>query len=414
MRFLRIAAAALFFCAPAFADPPTHPFGASHVAFPRGTLRPSKSVDELDAATAAFYNEWKARYLIPGCGKGELRIKTDAGGEGEPTTVSEGQGYGLVIVALMAGHDPQAQAIFDQLFAYARKHPSSFDRRLMAWAQNEHCRDIKGRDSATDGDLDIAYALLLADAQWGSRHDPEAGGVNYAQEARRTLEAIVQHTIDPATRLTLLGDWVAPDGDYAQATRSSDWMVDHFRAFAAVAPDDWLPTIDAQLDLATHMQVTFAPLTGLLPDFIVDIGAAPKPAPPGFLEAETDGDFAWNACRTPWRLGVDALVSGDRRSIEAVRRMTAWVRTATGDNPGAIGESYTLDGRVLDPASSMAFTAPFAVAAMSGPAGAPGAQAWLDRLWENMVATPPQGYYPDSIKLQVMIAVAGGWWSPVH
>ena len=402
-------AAALLLCGAASADPPTHPFGASHAAFPRGTLRPSKSVDVLDSATADFYDAWKSRYLIPGCGKGELRIKADAGEDGKETTVSEGQGYGMVIVALMAGHDPEARAIFDQLFAYARRHPSRFDPQLMAWAQNAHCRDIEGRDSATDGDLDIAYALLLADVQWGA-----SGPVNYAQEAQRTLEAIVQHTIDPATKLTLLGDWVAPDGDYARATRSSDWMVDHFRAFAAVAPDDWLPTIDAHLDLATHMQVTFAPLTGLLPDFIVDIDTAPKPAPPDFLEAETDGDFAWNACRTPWRLGVDALVSGDRRSIAAVRRMTAWIRAATGDDPGAIGETYRLDGTALDPASSMAFTAPFAVAAMSASADDPGAQEWVDSLWENMVTTPPEGYYPDSIKLQVMIAMTGGWWSPVR
>jgi endo-1,4-beta-D-glucanase Y len=279
----------------------------------------------------------------------------------------------------------------------------------MAWAQNEECQDILGRDSATDGDLDIAYGLMLADVQWGS-----GGAVNYRREAEQTLQAIVQHTIDPATHLTLLGDWVAPDGDYAKATRPSDWMVDHFRAFATAAPGDWLPTIDAHLDLATHMQVTHAPLTGLLPDFITDTSDGPKPAPPKFLEAPTDGDYAWNACRTPWRLGVDALVSGDERSIAAVRRMTAWIRQATGDDPTAIGESYKLDGTVIDPAFSQAFMAPFAVAAMHVPAEVPGAQEWLDALWARMVATPPEGYYPDSIKLQVMLAMAGHWWSPVR
>jgi endo-1,4-beta-D-glucanase Y len=409
MRIICIAVAAFFFCGGALADPPTHPFASSHVAFPRGTLRPTQSVDELDQAIEAFYNVWKERYVIPGCGQGQLRIKADAGEDGKATTVSEGQGYGMVIVALMAGRDPEAQPVFDQLFHYVRKHPSSVDRRLMAWAQSERCQDIMGRDSATDGDLDIAYALLLADVQWSSD-----GPVNYRHEAEQTLEAIVQHTVDPATHLTLLGDWVAPDGDYAKATRSSDWMIDHFRAFATVAPSDWLPTIDAHLDLATHMQVTYAPATGLLPDFITDMGDAPQPAPPQFLEAPTDGDYAWNACRTPWRLGVDALVSGDDRSIAAVRRMTEWIRKATGDDPRAIGESYKLDGTVLDPAFSQAFMAPFAVAAMSVPADVPGAQAWLDALWAQMVATPPRGYYPDSIKLQVMLAMAGHWWSPVR
>jgi endo-1,4-beta-D-glucanase Y len=408
MRVLCIAAAAVFFCASALADTPSHPFASSHTAFPRGTLRPTRSVDELDQAIAAFYEVWKDRYVIPGCGEGQLRIRADAA-EGKATTVSEGQGYGMVIVALMAGHDPEAQPVFDQLLHYARKHPSSVDRRLMAWAQSEHCQDILGRDSATDGDLDIAYALLLADVQWGS-----GGAVNYRQEAERTLEAIVTHTVDPATHLTLLGDWVAPDGDYAKATRSSDWMVDHFRAFATVSPSDWLPTIDAHLDLATQMQATYAPTTGLLPDFITDTTDEPKPAPAKFLEAPTDGDFAWNACRTPWRLGVDALVSGDDRSIAAVRKMTAWIRKATGDDPSAIGESYKLDGTVLDRAFSQAFMAPFAVAAMHVPAEVPGAQEWVDALWEQMVATPPQGYYPDSIKLQVMLAMAGHWWSPTR
>jgi len=31
-----------------------------------------------------------------------------------------------------------------------------------------------------------------------------------------------------------------------------------------------------------------------------------------------------------------------------------------------------------------------------------------------MVATEPQGYYPDSIKLQAMITMSGGWWSPTR
>src|SRR4051794_37906096 len=99
MRAICIAVAAFLFCGmTARAEPPTHPFASTHVAFPRGTLRPTKSVDELDQATAAFYDAWKSRYVIPACGAGQLRIKADAGENNEATTVSEGQGYGMVIV----------------------------------------------------------------------------------------------------------------------------------------------------------------------------------------------------------------------------------------------------------------------------------------------------------------------------
>jgi endoglucanase len=410
-KYSALAFAFLLAIFPARADAPRHPFGAAHVAFAIGTLRPSQSQAEIDAATAAFYDQWKQRYLINGCGPEQKRIRMEAG---KIWAVSEGQGYGMVIVALMAGHDPEAQTVFDQLFHYARRHRSDFDRALMAWAQNEHCQDIEGRDSATDGDLDIAYGLMLADAQWGSK-----GAIDYRKEAALTLAAITKLTIDPATGLTLLGDWVAPDGDYAHATRTSDWMIDHFRAFATIdatggEPATWNRAVDAHLDLALKLQEGFAPKTGLLPDFVTDTTEAPKPAPPKYFEAETDGDFAWNACRTPWRLGTDALVSGDRRAITAVRRMTQWIRAATGDDPAVIGESYKLDGTVLDPAMSMAFAAPFAVAAMSASPETPGAQAWLDALWKQMVATAPQDYYADSIKLQAMITMGGGWWSPTR
>ena len=41
----------------------------------------------------------------------------------------------------------------------------------MAWQQaiiNDEIVDVNGVDSALDGDMDIAYSLLLADKQWGS------------------------------------------------------------------------------------------------------------------------------------------------------------------------------------------------------------------------------------------------------
>ncbi len=64
--------------------------------------------------------------------------------------------------AFMAGHDPQAQASFNALLAWFHAHPSGLTRGLMSWQQVEGCLDVPGEnDSASDGDLDIAYALLL-------------------------------------------------------------------------------------------------------------------------------------------------------------------------------------------------------------------------------------------------------------
>ena len=79
--------------------------------------------------------------------------------------------------------------------------------------------EMMGNNSAFDGDADTAYALLLADAQWGS-----AGRINYLQEAETVIGGILAATIGPESLLPLLGDWVDPFGsDYNQFTpRSSD------------------------------------------------------------------------------------------------------------------------------------------------------------------------------------------------
>ncbi|MBK7196651.1 MAG: hypothetical protein IPH80_29580 [Myxococcales bacterium] len=56
----------------------------------------------------------------------------------------------------------------------------------MAWAQDAACHTAPGATTATDADLDIAYALLLADRQWGS-----AGAIDYRGAALRMLAAIL-------------------------------------------------------------------------------------------------------------------------------------------------------------------------------------------------------------------------------
>ncbi len=149
------------------AEGPALPFGSHPAALAPGVFLPSAPRANLDAATAAFYDGWKERYLVEGCEPGHLRVRTE--GSAAHYTVSEGQGYGMLIAVYMAGHDPEARDVFDGLYRYARAHPSALTPNLMAWAQDEDCRHVGGDDSATDGDLDIAYALLLADRQWAAK-----------------------------------------------------------------------------------------------------------------------------------------------------------------------------------------------------------------------------------------------------
>lgn len=42
--------------------------------------------------------------------------------------------------------------------------------------------------------------------------------------------------------------------------------------------------------------------------------------------------YAFNACRVPWRMATDYLISGDARAKAIVARMVDWARASTGDD----------------------------------------------------------------------------------
>jgi endo-1,4-beta-D-glucanase Y len=264
-------------------------------------------------------------------------------------------------------------------------------------------------DSAFDGDCDIAYALLLADKQWGS-----AGRINYRDAAAQVLAGILASTIGPSSRLPMLGDWVDPNGPlYNQYTpRSSDFMTGHFRAFGRSTGDPvWSQVVANTQAVISQLQSRFSPGTGLLPDFIVPVSRvdrAPMPAPPNFLEGPNDGDYSYNACRDPWRLGTDALLSGDPASLAQARKIANWARLAAGGNADRIRPGYRLDGRPLSgDYFTTVFVAPIAVAAMTEPSQ----QQWLDDLYDA-VHGRFEDYYEDSVTLLCLLVMTGNFWDP--
>lgn len=387
---------------------PNHPFGSHPATYAAGSIKPNHVTQgTLDQAVRDFYDQWKATYVKQVCGPGRYVVVAKAGGGN--LTVSEAHGYGMVLMALMAGHDPQAQTIFDGMFAYFRDHPSGITPSLMSWYQSGSCANANGNDTASDGDLDIAFALLLADKQWGS-----CGAVNYLDEARNVIAGIKSGELDPTKQFVTLGDWVSPgDAPYDDATRSSDFMPDHYRSFLAATSDaTWTDVLEQTYDIVAALQANHSPTTGLLPDFVTDPLGTPDPAPPNFLEDTTDGAYAYNACRDPWRLGTDYLISGETRARAAVQAINAWIRAKTGDDPAAITSGWKLDGSATPGTDyrSMAFVAPFGVGAMVDASN----QAWLNDVWDLVVTTPigAEHYYENTLKLLSMIVMSGNWWAP--
>lgn len=388
---------------------PRHPF-PQHILYAPGTIRPNhRTQAEQDQDVIAFYEHWKASYLMSAGTNGDGRplYRVSFGSTDPNRTVSEGMGYGMIITTLMAGYDPQAQVYFDGLWLFARLHPSDIDARLMGWQVPV---GADGNDSAFDGDADMAYGLLLAEAQWGN-----SGGIDYRAAASELITAIYQSTIGPQSRLPMLGDWVNPSGNpYNQNTpRSSDFMPAHFRAYGRATGNlGWNQVVDACQEALDDLQANYSPSTGLLPDFIIPVSKSdltPRPAPPDFLEGPHDGDYYYNALRDPWRIATDALIYNDPISLAQAGRISVWAASAVNGDPTQFKAGYRLDGHSVAGSDyfSTAFVAPLGPAAMTQPSQ----QVWLNAIYEAVRDTY-QDYYEDSLTLLSLLVMTGNYWDP--
>jgi endo-1,4-beta-D-glucanase Y len=386
----------------------------------------------MDDSVKSFYTAWKNHYVLPGCRQGESYIYFE-GTRGTNICVSEGQGYGMVIVALMAGFDTSAQQTYDCLYRWYKSHPSTTSPHLMAWTQKKDCTSLEG-GAATDGDMDIAYSLLLADAQWG-RHS----NIPYHQEALAMIDAIRHQEINQFTYVIMEDNTGKPRSRDYYDMRSSDYMPDHLRAFRDATGDSfWDTVINNNYRVFRYLQNTYSPEAGLVPDFIKNIrfssehlvaapgsGAGPllerdsddihifaQPVKPDYLESKYDGVYNFNACRVPWHIGADYLVSGDPRATAFLTRINNWIKTTTKGNPDNISAGYNLSGEDLPHRyyEALCFICPFAVAAMSSPDN----QEWLNKLWDYIqhFKLKDFDYYDNTIKILDMIILSGNYWTP--
>ena len=404
MRILYIISSILLLSTSLFAQ--NFPF-PNHTQYHGSFIQPSQYTQtELDNHITTFYDLWKSDYLVNGCDTDHYYIYF---ADGNTNTVSEAMGYGMLIIPLMAGYDSDAQLQFDGLYRYYRAHPSSIMPRLMAWKQITGCIDSDGPDSASDGDIDIAFGLLLAHAQWGS-----LGAIDYLEEAKLIIDDImganrVKGDINQDYYSVKLGDWVT-SGSRMKSTRTSDFIMDHFRVFARATNDtNWYHVVNECYSLINDIQTNYSSQTGLLPDFIIDVHNNPKPANADFLEGDHDGHYSYNACRDPWRMASDYLTSGDNRAKDATVKIAQWLKTSANGNINKVYAGYKLDGSKFVSWDDNSFTAPFTVGAMLDTAN----QAWLNTLYGSIKTYNTNGgYYDNTLTLLSMITISGNYWVP--
>lgn len=379
----------------------------------------------LSNETTQFYDQWKEKYLTKDKYVSEENQYYVYYGEEEfnendnisvPVTVSEAHGYGMLILAHMSEHDKDAKEYFDGMYRYYKAHLSDIGPHLMSWQQCDNGKQlIDGAvdgsmtggscDSATDGDMDIAYALLLANSIWGSD-----GEIDYFSEAVAIINDIMKYEVNHEYWILTLGDWVyecEPSEKYYSATRASDFIMQYMSVFAeATGDNNWLKVYEATYNIINDMVTEYK--TGLLPDFIIRNSQGKfVPAPADFIESENDGNYYYNSCRVPWRIAMDYLINKNENALNFANAINSFMMKASGNDPWEIIAGYKLDGTPTEDYNDLCFVAPCLISAACGENS-----DWHDSIRDTVLNYGDDVYYGDTIKALCLIADDEAWITP--
>ena len=379
---------------PAPADSDRHPF-PHNVTYAHGIRPKGFSQKQMNADLTAMWQAWRKTYLLSaGAAPGELRVSL---GGPKGFAISEGMGYGMLISVYLAAPGNTGKADFDALYRYYKRHEKvakGINYGLMAWRVGP---DNKIADNwvAPDGDIDVAFALLVADRKWGS-----AGEINYHAAAVGVINSLMKWCINKPSFTVSRGEF---ESGY---TMSSYHIVNYFPAFAAASGDDrWHQVTTASYAMFDYFYklnpaAALTPFTFMVKDY-------------GF--SKRGYSYSYDSSRVPWRVGVDYLWHGTTHSPLA-RTMPAanarWLQTVTAGKPAEVNVAYELDGTPKGTNRDPRVTVPpIAVGAMVDPAQ----QKWLDTLYawirEQVPGTETPGarpsYFGDAVMLSCMLVLTG-------
>jgi endo-1,4-beta-D-glucanase Y len=375
---------------PTMKDPSAYPQNAgSNAAFPypQGHTLPSCQFPAYDTdIVQTAYTNWKAAFF-----DGTKVIRPENGGD----TVSEGIGYGMLIGVFM-----NDKPMFDTLWTFAKAHFHG-NNGLMTWCvPSGKSGSCSGSGSATDGDEDMGYALLMASKQWP--------GGSYSSDAMTLIKNILAH--DVSGNILEGGD----SFNNANELNPSYFAPSYYRAFAAFDTADataWMGVLDECYTVLQSAQGSY----GLVPNWV-------NPSGTGIASVDaTNGTyFGYDACRTPFRIGMDYCLNGEKHAQTYAGLITSFYDTkVTPGSLGGISDGYTTsganpNGTLGDYAAGMAFIGPAGVGAMAvGDANLRNLSyltVRADTTQSSMKISGTFTYYHASWGVLSLLAMSGNFW----
>ena len=302
----------------------------------------------------AAYQWWKTDMVTADGAGGHLRVKrtpTDTGLD-MGSTVSEGIGYGMLIAVYM-----DDQMLFDELWKYEQQWLSMYG--LMDWYISADGSMRLGTGAASDADEDMAFALVMADRQWGGQGSLDK---SYLDVAKDQIQKIWDHEIFQSKLLTPGDSFSTPDP--WKLVNISYFAPSYYRAFATVSGNTgWNDVLSTVYDTIknTLKDQNGNTNNGLVPAWSTSDGDPTNQGPTSAT------NYQYDSCRTPFRIGIDFCINGEARAKDYVAKTSQFF---TGVGVAQIVDGYGLDGSPQAQHStgqSAAFIGPATVGAMSDP-----------------------------------------------
>lgn len=349
---------------------------------PYGILPTNRNHIDVDSV----YTNWKNNHVTSSGAGGFRRVVWDT----LKATVSEGIAYGMLISVNM-----NDKLLFDDLWNYYQSHLDPTG--LMIWIIDSLGNPLEiggilvGTGAATDADQDAAYALLLANAQWGSM-----GVINYQTEAIALINKIYTLEIDQNNYMVKSGN--EPGSVYR--VNCSYFAPAYYRAFKyATGNSGWDSVRNAVYNFLNFRADS---VTGIVPDWCLPNGDPMPPCPP---PASCRFTYYYDATRTPFRIAMDYIWNGEVLAQNYCKKISAFIRTQGSEN---IVDEYMMNGTPLGVYHNNAFIGPFAVGTLATDSTF---QTFCDSIYtENVeVFSGRWNYYNSSLKMLTLLMLTGNF-----
>ncbi len=327
------------------------------------------------------WEEWKnARITSSGAG-GYRRVQTS--GNQEFTTCSEGMGYGMLLSVYFNERD-----LFDDLYRYAKKYFNSTG--LMDWSISADGR-VVGTGAATDGDEDMATALVFAHKRWGS-----SGSINYEQEAKTYINNLYRYCVEPGTYVLKPGNWGGSD-----ALNPCYFVPAWYRIYADFTGNrDWLKVADKSYEILDQIG-RFNNGTGLVPDWCKADGTEQKLQ---VWNGASKYEYSYDAARMPWRIALDYSWYGTEKAKAYCNKISTFFKNVGTEN---IVDGYSLTGNKIGQYHNPSFVSTAAAGFLPGGDVSTGQRMYNEAV--KVKDSAPYDYYGNTLRLLTLLYMSGNF-----